>query len=147
MTAARCPRAPLVYVAHPVTTYGTARERKLLARVADHLAPAQVIDPAVRYRSRAHWLDDWPRLVGSISGLVVFTDVDGTIGAGCLGELTDAWRLEIPVALVDDHGAFRHVPTLRIVPHGRRTALRTAVVVGGRQFDLAAALGQPPVSP
>jgi len=140
MTSATGSTVPTVYVAHPVTTYGTARERDALDRISDHVAPAQVIDPATRYGSNADWLTDWPGLVSTLSCLIVFADTDGTIGAGCLRELTDAWHLGIPVALLDDQGDFRHVSILRIVPPRRRTASRTAVAVGGRRFDLSSAL-------
>lgn len=142
MTSATGATAPMVYVAHPVTTYGTARERDALARIAGLVAPAQIVDPAARYRSNADWLADWPGLLATLSGLVVFPDVDGTIGAGCLRELTDAWYVGIPVALLDDHGDLRHVSTLRIVPAGRRGPARLAVVGGDRRFDVASELGQ-----
>jgi hypothetical protein len=142
MTAATCPTAPLVNAAHPVTTYGTGRERDFLARLAALVTPAQVVDPAARYRSSVDWLSDWPGLLPTLTGLVVFADADGTIGAGCLRELTDAWRLGLPTALLDDHGDLRHVSNLRILPPRCRTGLRMAVVVGGRRFNLAAACDQ-----
>jgi hypothetical protein len=143
MTAETCHSAPLVYAAHPVTTYGTDREQDALARIGYFAAPTQVIDPATRYRSTEDWLADWPELLSTLSGLIVFADADGTIGAGCLRELTDAWRLGIPAALLDDNGDLRHVSTLRIVPACHRTALRMAVVVGGRRFDLSSVLAPP----
>jgi len=149
MTAAtRRPTAPLVYAAHPVTTYGTDRERDSLARIGCLVAPAQVVNPAAHYQSNADWLSDWPGLLPILSGMVVFADADGTIGTGCLRELSDAWCVGLHVALLDDRGALRHISTLRIVPACRRTAARTAVVVGGRRFDLAKAFDQSaPVSP
>ena len=143
MTASTGPTAPLVYAAHPVTTYGTDRERDALDRISDLVAPAQIVNPAVRYRSNADWLADWPGLPPTLSGLVVFADADGTVGAGCLRELTDAWRLGIPTAFLDDHGQLRHVSALRIVPPRHQTAVRMAVVVGGRRFNLSGVLCPP----
>ena len=82
---------PLIYAAHPMTTYGTDLERAALARIGELVPTAKVVDPAVRYRDSAHWLIDWPKLLPTLAALVVFGDVDGTIGTGCLHELVDAW--------------------------------------------------------
>ncbi|MGA8725559.1 MAG: hypothetical protein WB565_10990 [Acidimicrobiales bacterium] len=83
---------PLVYAAHPVTTYGTELERMAIKRIARLAREAEVINPATRYVDGAHREADWPRLVEGLSAVVVFGDEDCAIGAGCLKGLADAWR-------------------------------------------------------
>jgi hypothetical protein len=123
-------RCPLVYVAHPVTTYSTDHARDALKRLGLHLPCAELIDPAARYADLADWLADWPRLVATIDALVLFTEPSGTVGAGCLRELAESWGWGLPVALFDDTG-LREVRSVRVLPQGQRTPARTAVVAGG----------------
>jgi len=139
MTASSWP-TPLAYVAHPLTTYGTPLEREALDLLGALLPDAVLVNPATRYRDTDHWLADWPRLVGTLSGLVVVADSDGTIGAGCLRELTDVWRLGVPVALLDARGQLRRLSGLRMVAETERTAQRLAFVTAGRHLDLAFAM-------
>ena len=105
--------APLVYAAHPMTTYGTPREARALARMAELVPDTRIINPATRYRNTSHWQLDWPRLIPQMTALIVFCDKDGAIGTGCLHELTDAWYDGIPVAMLDDQGECRHVDGIR----------------------------------
>ncbi|HXY27311.1 MAG TPA: hypothetical protein VEH82_03450 [Acidimicrobiales bacterium] len=74
--------APLIYAAHPMTTYGTPREARALARIAELAPHAEIVNPAARYRDSAHWQADWPRLLAHLSGLVVFGTGAGPSGRG-----------------------------------------------------------------
>jgi hypothetical protein len=65
-------RAPLVYVAHPMITYGIPREAKALARIAALAPGAEIIDPATRYSDTVQWQHDWPLLVPQLAAVVVF---------------------------------------------------------------------------
>jgi len=132
-------RRPLVYVAHPVTTYGTPHERAVLDRLAVVLRQAELIDPSTLYASTDEWLADWPRMVVTIDALVLFSEPDGTVGAGCLREMAEVWGWGLPVALFDDTG-LREVRSVRVFPQGQRTPARTASVAGGRPVDPAALL-------
>ena len=126
---------PLVYAAHPVTSYGTDVERRALDVIASWVPGARVIDPAIRYRDTAEWLDDWPILAPTLAALVVFGDGDATVGTGCLSELADAWRHGIPVAMLDAAGLFRRLSGLRILPDAVRDRFRTARLVPGGRVD------------
>jgi len=138
-------RRPLVYVAHPVTTYGTAHAGDALYRLAMLLSDAELIDPAARYSDAAEWLAEWPRLVVTIDALVLFTEPNGTVGAGCLREMAESWGWGLPVALFDDTG-LREVRSVRILPQGQRTPARTAVIAGGRPVEPNALLAAPRAS-
>ena len=63
---------PRVYAAHPIVTYGTARERDCLASLRTVLPGVDLYDRAGRYSTDAGWLRAWPRVLSTISGLVVF---------------------------------------------------------------------------
>ena len=132
---------PLIYAAHPMTTYGTDLERAALARIGELVPTAKVVDPAVRYRDSAHWLIDWPKLLPTLAALVVFGDVDGTIGTGCLHELVDAWWQGVPVGMLDDQGLVRRVSGLRLLPDVTRDNCHTAFLVPGRQANLSRLAG------
>jgi len=124
-------RASRVYAAHPVLSYGTAHEAACLDAIAGLLPEAVIINPAGRYRTSAGWLRAWPRLVRTLSAVVLFAAEDGTIGTGCLRELADAIRAEVPVAVLDDECQLRELVALELLPADSRSALRAAVVVTG----------------
>jgi len=134
---------PRVYVAHPITSYGSEREASILAALAEMLAGAELFNPAGRCRDATSWRRSWPRLLPTLAGLVVFGDEDGSIGAGCLKELADAWRLGVPVAMFDG-GRCRQLAGLRIVPDDERSGLRTAELVAGRRMSLTKLIGGSP---
>ena len=133
---------PLVYVAHPITTYGTDREAAALASLAEMVPHAELFNPAGRYRDAAGWRRSWPRLLPTLAGLVVFGDEVGAVGAGCLKELADAWRLGIPVAMVEGSWC-GYLVALRILPEDERSALGTAELIGGSSLILADMIGDP----
>ena len=135
------PAGPVVYAAHPVTTYGTDLERTALARLAELLPGATVIDPCDRYRDAEHWLEDWPALLPTLSALIVFGAPDATVGTGCLHELADAWWCGMPVAMLDRAGALRHLVGLRMIADADRDRFRTATLVPGQPMDLAPLIG------
>ena len=100
---------PRIYVAHSMTSYGSNHARRALAGIAEALPGAELVDPeAAQWQTNTDWLRDWPVILGSLAGLVVFADQAGTVGTGCLRELVDAvmagvrlaaW--EPPVGLVE----------------------------------------------
>ena len=94
-------RRPRVYAAHPIVTYGTARERDCLAALERLLRGVDIYDPAGRYRTNKGWLRAWPRVLSTLSGLVVFGTRDGVVGLGCLREIADAREAGVPVAMLD----------------------------------------------
>ena len=90
-----------------------------------------------------HWQTYWPLLVPTLSGLVVFGDRDGSIGTGCIRELADAWRWDLPVALLDLEGRARRIRQLTLRPDLIRDPWRTVSLVQGRVVDLARLMVRP----
>jgi hypothetical protein len=90
-----------IYVAHPITSYGTAHERWCLDRLAELLPGVCLLNPAEIFANGAEWDRAWPRLLPRLAGLVAFTDAKGNVGAGVLREVADAIAYEIPVAGFD----------------------------------------------
>lgn len=129
MTASR----PRVYAAHPMTSYGTEHERVCLDTLAALLPDVELVNPARRYRTSAGWLRAWPRLVRTLSGLVVFADEEGTIGAGCLREITDAVLCGLPVLMLDEDQRLCELLALDLLPPDLRDRSHAAwPVAGGR---------------
>ena len=129
MSASKSNR-PRVYCAHPITTYGTAYERACFNTLAELLPDVELYDPAGRYKTSTDWRRAWPRVLASLHGLVVFGTEDGTIGAGCLREITDAIVAGLPIALLDA-GSLRELVTIELVATDERTGSRSAWPVGG----------------
>jgi hypothetical protein len=122
-----------VYAAHPVTSYGTEHERACLDTLAALLPGSEIIDPAGRYHTNAGWLRAWPRLLSTLDAVVVFADEDGTVGAGCLREITDAIVAGLPVAYLDDNRRLCELVALDMIPTDLRSRARAAwPVAGGR---------------
>ena len=121
---------PRVYAAHPMAAYGTIYERRSLAAIRRLLPGVELVDPAGRYTTDAGWLRAWPRLVRTLSGVVVFAAEDGTVGTGCLREIADAMTWLLPVAVLGD-GHLCELAGLDLVPDSGRTARRAAFPVPG----------------
>jgi hypothetical protein len=127
---------PLVYAAHPITSYGTPHERAALRAIRQLLPGARVLDPSVLYVSPSHWLTEWPTLAPTLRLVVLFGDETGSIGAGCLREVADALCLDVAV-LVLKEGELRELRSLRLLPLSRRTRARTAIPVAGPVMEPA----------
>jgi hypothetical protein len=126
---------PLVYAAHPKSTYRTPWARAHIGRLRELLPAAEVIDPEdSAWLSDADWLERWPMLLGRLSEVVVFAARDNTVGAGCLREVADAIAYGVPVAALDLGRGLCELRALDLLPDA--TAARAARLV----------LGQPLVS-
>jgi hypothetical protein len=122
---------PRVYAAHPMTSYRTEHERTCLDALAALLPGAEIIDPAVRYRTNAGWLRAWPRLLSTLDALVLFADETGTVGAGCLREVVDAVAAGLVVGYLDDDRRLCELVALDMIPSAERTRTRAAWPVAG----------------
>ncbi len=133
-------RGRRVYVAHPMVTYGTARERDCLEALARLLPGVALYNPAPRYSTDAEWLRAWPRMLSTVSGVVVFGTRIGVVGVGCLKEVVDAQEARIPVAMLD-HRCRPHRFGGLALPTGTQTPRRAAVLVPGEPVDLRELFG------
>jgi hypothetical protein len=117
--------APRVYVAHPMTCYGTTHARSCLDGIARALPACELVDPeALAWTSHEAWLVGWRDILGTLAGLVVFAARDGTIGAGCLREIGDALDARVPVAAYARDGGLMGLADFDLLPEGERTARR-----------------------
>jgi hypothetical protein len=125
-------RSP-VYVAHPMTAYGTPHAAACLDALAGLLLGARLIDPATIFASDVEWLASWPRLVRTLGGFVMFGAEAGTIGAGCIRELADAIAFGVPIAGFDlGRRGLRQISGFDLIEVGRLSARRTATLQLGR---------------
>ncbi|MGH9293785.1 MAG: hypothetical protein ACRD0B_00500 [Acidimicrobiales bacterium] len=138
---------PRVYAAHPQASYGAERERGCLSALAELLPQCELYDPSGRYLTDAAWLRAWPRVVRTLSGLIVFGDEDGSIGVGCLREIADCERYYLPVAMLDAECRPRVLAGLRFLPDSSRSPRRVAYLVAGRRVNLARHLGLDEAAP
>jgi hypothetical protein len=129
-----------IYCAHPIVTYGTARERDCIASLRTVLPEADLYNPAGRYSTDDGWLRAWPRVLPTLSGFVVFGTRDGVVGIGCLREIADARGTGLPVAMLDHHCRARTYAGLAL-PIRAPTPRRTAVLVPGEPVDLRELFG------
>jgi len=105
------------------------------------LPGVELIDPEDRSWSEDSWLAEWPAVLEGLSAVVVSPDEAGTIGTGCIREVTDAIFLGLPVWAFDG----RHLVELtglEFVPEYRRTARRAAALLPGRRLRPAILLAQ-----
>ncbi len=124
---------PLVYVAHPVTAYGSAHARRGFRAVQTLLPDAELIDPAAAFCSTAQWLAEWPRLVLRIDATVAFGAEDRTVGAGVARELFDAEAAGVPTAVLAE-GMLRTWRGISLLPQNRRTPARIGFLITGRKL-------------
>jgi hypothetical protein len=128
-------RRPRAYLAHPMTAYGTDHEAACLGELARLLTGWDLVDPAVRYASSAGWLRAWPRLVPTLSAVVVFADESGTIASGCLRELADAVTAMIPVVAFKPEVGLIELIGVQLVDPLERVPQRAGSLVLGGHVD------------
>ena len=133
-TVMAAPR-PLLYVAHPKAGYGTPHAAECLDALAGLLPGFRLLDPATIFASDSEWQRAWPRLVRALGRFVVFGAEDGTIGAGCIGEMADAIALGVPIAGFDPGRGLREISGFDLIDVGRRSARRTATLRLGRHVE------------
>jgi hypothetical protein len=126
---------PRTYVAHPMSRYGTPYSAECLDALAGLLPGTRLIDPATIFASDTEWLGSWPRLLRSLVGFVMFGAEDGTIGAGCIRELSDAIALGVPIAGFDLGRGLREISGFDLIDTVRRNPRRTATLRLGRSLE------------
>ena len=89
--------APVVYVAHPQSTYGTKWEADCLQAVVNALPDAELVNPAGLFESNEDWRRKGPIVLANVDKVVVFTDARGWIGLGVVTEIVLATALGKPV--------------------------------------------------
>lgn len=134
---------PRVYVAHPMTSYGTRWEATVFAELGRLLPHVELVDPSVRYRSDGGWLRGWPRLLRSVAGLVVVADETGTVGTGVLREIVDTLAAGVPLAAFDPGRGLVELVGVELVEAGARCRAVAAWLDCGETVDPSTWLGQP----
>ena len=120
---------PRVYLAHPMTTYGTDHARRALSGLAELLSGCELLNPAEQaWETNEAWLAEWPVIVRNIVGLVVFAHQDGTVGTGCLRELGDAIAERVPVAGYSIEAGLVDLAGVDFLPRGERTPRRVGTL-------------------
>ena len=126
-----------LYCARPMVAYGTNRDARQLARVAEAFPDAEVLDPAVMFTTNEQWLAAWPEVLASLDLLVLWADEAGFIGTGVLREVVDAIAARVPVVALDHEGKLRTIGGLHW--YGMLPArARAAELVYGDVLDVAA---------
>lgn len=121
-----------VYAAHPMTCYGSTYAAEQLAGMAVALPGAQIVDPEhAGWETSADWRREWPTILDTLAGLVVFADRLGTIGTGCMAEIADAIAAGVPVAGWHEDGGLVELVGLELVEAESRSAARAAFVLLG----------------
>lgn len=126
---------PRIYVAHPITSYGTEHGAVCLDALAELLPGSDLVDPAALFTTSAQWLEAWPAMVQTLAGLVVFGAADGTIGSGCLLEVADAMAAGLPVAAFEEGPSLVELVGVEFLRPSERTARRVGVLVPGEPID------------
>ena len=101
-----------IYLAAPLTTYGTAAYEAALAGCRARWLEAEIISPRDAFADRAEWLTRWPTVLARCDRLVFIADADGVIGYGVWQEVHDAERRGLPVLYLDAAGRF--IPRERV---------------------------------
>lgn len=131
-------KGPRVYFAHPKSAYFTDHEAAYLEVLANELPGWGVINPAGRYSTDAAWLRAWPRLVKSLDAVAVASDEFGTIGTGCLREITDAIAHGLPVLGLDLKRGLVELRGVELVEFEHRTRRHAAYLdLGRRRVNIA----------
>ncbi len=131
MTGAR----PRVYVCHPMTAYGTVHSATIVADIAEALPRAELVDPErAQWANDGDWLAQWPGILGSLAGLVVFADQAGTIGTGCLRELVDAVMAGVTLAAWEPAVGLVELVGFELVEPDARSPRRAAFLDYGGQL-------------
>lgn len=132
----------LVYIAHPVTTYGSAHARRQLRAVKVLLPDTDLIDPSTAFANTEQWLAEWPSLVRSLDAVVAFGAEDRTVGAGVARELFDAEAAGVTTAVLAE-GVLRMWRGISLLPQNRRTPARIGYLVTGRRLAASSAVSAP----
>ena len=120
---------PRIYAAHPMAAYGTDHARRALSGLAELLSGCELLDPEERaWETNDAWLAEWPIIVRNIVGLVVFAHQDGTVGVGCVRELTDAIAERVPVAGYSIEAGLVDLAGVDFLPRGERTPRRVGTL-------------------
>ena len=118
---------PRVYVCHPMTCYASDYAEHQIAGITSALAHCEIVDPEdCHWTSNEAWLREWPGILASLAGLVIFADHAGTVGVGCLHEIVDAVMLGVPLAAWEPGAGLVDLVGVELVEPDSRSAARAA---------------------
>lgn len=121
-----------------MSRYGSPYAAACFDALAELLPDDRLLDPSTIFASDAEWRRAWLRLVRVLGGFVMFGAEDGTIGAGCIGELADAMALGVPIAGFDLGRGLQELSGFDLIDTDRRSARRTATLRLGRRMEATA---------
>lgn len=127
-----------VYVASPITTYGTPRYDLKLALIAQHFPRAEILQPRHLFQSTAEWQKRWPRILSTLTDLVFFAEIDRTIGLGVWSELQDAAD-RLPVWFLSDDDRWHSLDDVSIHVTGDSLSRFATVSITGSSGRSSAA--------
>lgn len=78
---------PVVYVAHPQSTYGTSWEAECLQAIANALPDAELVNPRDLFESNDEWKRRGPIVIADVDMVVVFADACSWVGLGVMTEM------------------------------------------------------------
>lgn len=111
-----------VYLAAPVTEFGTTAHRRALRVVRDRFPDSEVLDSAQLFADSADWRQRWPEIVHTLNRVIFVSGDDGIIGEGVVQEIVDARLRHVRCDFLTSDGEFVPIReiTFQMIPAGSR---------------------------
>jgi hypothetical protein len=121
-----------------MTCYGTDHGQICLEGIARMFDGCEVVDPEqIAWADDGAWTTEWPVILASLSGLVVFAFIDGTIGAGVAREIGDACDAALPIAVYDPGLGLVELAGIDWLPEDRMSMRRVGSLCLGARIPVA----------
>lgn len=133
---------PRIYCAGQEASCGSEQRAQMVERLRGMFPGVEVYDPASRHASAAATRRAWPRVLPTLTALVILRGGDDTIGCEVIGELADSVRAGLPIAVMDSGGRLFDVRGLVLLGMDARTPRRAAWVLSGHRSGLVEQMRQ-----
>jgi hypothetical protein len=118
----------VVYLASPKPTFESRYYTRMVGCARTHFPHSRLLEARGMFRDNQDWLERWPEVLASLSALVFFAEVDGTVGMGVSKEVSDALAARLPVYYLTGCGGLLGSGAFELVPHAERSPRRFARV-------------------
>lgn len=98
-----------VYIASSLSTYRTPRYDRMIESIRTLFPQSNAMPARDQFTSNADWRRKWPDILPTIAAVVFFDDGDGYLGLGVWTEITDCFRIGLPLWYIDDDGGLHHI--------------------------------------